>query len=102
MDKQDISIGQSMESSSPQKPGVQLAEYSSGDSFENHGLNNGVQDFYEGALKNTEGIYENQLGPSEEFVDSYSPPQMRYMDAKVKQIAVEMQETTAARERQDN
>ena len=61
-----------------------MAEYSSGDSFENNALNNEAEEFYEGALINTEGIYENQLGPSEEFVDSYSPPQMRYMHTKVR------------------
>ena len=79
----------------------QVVEYNSDASFENDLHGQVVEDFYEGALKNTEGIYENQLGPSGEFVDSYSPPQMRYKDPKEKGISVEMQEATFARENQD-
>ena len=82
-------------------PKQHVVEYNSDASFENdlHGQVN--EDFYEGALKNTEGIYENQLGPSGEFVDSYSPPQMRYKDPQARRISVEMHETTLAKENQD-
>ena len=52
-----------------------MVEYNSEESFDNnlHG-----EEFYEGALKNTEGIYENNLGPSGSYVNSHSPPDLRY------------------------
>ena len=37
----------------------QVVEYNSDASFENDLYGQATEDFYEGALKNTEGIYEN-------------------------------------------
>ena len=40
-------------------PKQQVVEYNSDASFENDLRGQMAEDFYEGALKNTEGIYEN-------------------------------------------
>ena len=52
-----------------------MVDYVSGESIENN-INGG--EYYENALINTEGIFENNLGPSGSFVNSHSPPGQRY------------------------
>ena len=63
MDKQDHSMGNSMDSGSKAsavpKQEAHVVEYTSNDTFEDEAYGQGETEFYEGALKNTEGIYEN-------------------------------------------
>ena len=56
-----------------------VVDYTSGESFDNN-LHDDEQVFYAGALRNTEGIFENTLGPSGSFVNSHSPPGLHYTD----------------------
>ena len=53
-----------------------VIDYASNESIEN---NLHADKYYENALNNTEGIFENNLGPSGNFVDSHSPPGQRYI-----------------------